>query len=546
MSFLQIGKTETGAIEKETIREKLGKQKSERVFLFAFAVFSIVGILINIPYCFDKMITYDSSYQYGLTRHSWAEIWRLLPEDYSPPLYTVLLKLVCMVFGYSLKVMRFSNSVVIVGLMFLSFFPVRRAFGAKTGTVTAVFFLCSSVNAFLFSEIRPTYLAYFLVTGAAVYAYLSFFDGKTVYYICHALFSVLAMYTHNVGMLAALGIYMTVVLFSVIKKNKKKFLTFFLSGCICAVLYSPWLIVVLKQVENVKRNFWTGQTSTLTSLYNDCVKSILYIDYLIRPTTIPVLIEHIMVLLSVLVIAYGLIRKFFGAKKETLLSGKDKSTCKKGVFLALLVLMPLLVFEVLSRTVYHFATNRYYYLFTGTIIILFAAVINKIGHRVFLLLFPALIVINSIAIHYDTFEYYNLSEAQAFIDTVEKETMDGDICFLHSHEWTIGVASYHFPNGKQFLFNGTWSVLNDFSVFDSNIIYLDDPESIAGYTDHFYVFQPYFSNVEADLPAYFEENDRFVCHEVRQFVYSRTYPPALRLVRVDVVRNGSSDEAENS
>ena len=52
------------------------------------------------------IINYDSSYQYFLTRHSLSDIMTLLPEDYSPPPYTLLLKLWTCIFGSSLPAMR--------------------------------------------------------------------------------------------------------------------------------------------------------------------------------------------------------------------------------------------------------------------------------------------------------------------------------------------------------------------------------------------------------------------------------------------------------
>ena len=115
--------------------------KSEKFYFLLFILLSAVGILINLPYCCDGMIKYDSSYQYALTLHPWKELWRLIMEDYSPPLYALLLKLVCVVFGHTLRVMRFTNSIVIVGLVFLSMFPVRKAFGTKTGFIAAVGFM---------------------------------------------------------------------------------------------------------------------------------------------------------------------------------------------------------------------------------------------------------------------------------------------------------------------------------------------------------------------------------------------------------------------
>ena len=64
------------------------------VFVFFVYIFSL----------FNNNITYDSVYEYFLIKHSFAEMWQLIPEDYSPPFYSVSLKLFAEVFGYSLPV----------------------------------------------------------------------------------------------------------------------------------------------------------------------------------------------------------------------------------------------------------------------------------------------------------------------------------------------------------------------------------------------------------------------------------------------------------
>ena len=66
------------------------------------AGFSLVLCLLCLPVGAVDCINYDSSYQYALTRHSLPEIWALIPADYSPPLYTLLLKAFTLIAGDSL------------------------------------------------------------------------------------------------------------------------------------------------------------------------------------------------------------------------------------------------------------------------------------------------------------------------------------------------------------------------------------------------------------------------------------------------------------
>ena len=145
---------------------------SHRVFIIIFlcaCLFSVIHILP--PFNMD-IINYDSAYQYCLTQQSPSEIVRLIPEDYSPPLYTILLKLWTFIFGQSLEAMRGMSLLVIFGMLFLAAFPIREAFDGKVSFLCTVFFLFTSLNYKLMPEIRPTFFAYFFVTAAGVYSYL--------------------------------------------------------------------------------------------------------------------------------------------------------------------------------------------------------------------------------------------------------------------------------------------------------------------------------------------------------------------------------------
>lgn len=75
------------------------------ILILALVMLALSVIHILPPFNAD-IINYDSSYQYFLTKHSLSDIMKLLPEDYSPPLYTLLLKLLTYIFGSSLLAMR--------------------------------------------------------------------------------------------------------------------------------------------------------------------------------------------------------------------------------------------------------------------------------------------------------------------------------------------------------------------------------------------------------------------------------------------------------
>lgn len=164
------------------------------ILILALVMLAVSVIHILPPFNAD-IINYDSSYQYFLTKHSLSDIMKLLPEDYSPPLYTLLLKLWTYIFGSSLLAMRSLSILIIWGLIFLAAFPVRAAFGKRASVICMLLYTLSYVNFLLVPEIRPTVLAYFLTAACAIYMYLALFKGYHYAYICMTVFAVLGMYT---------------------------------------------------------------------------------------------------------------------------------------------------------------------------------------------------------------------------------------------------------------------------------------------------------------------------------------------------------------
>ena len=512
---------------------------SEKFWFLLFVLISAAGIAVNITYCFYKPITYDSSYQYFLTLHSWKEIWRLLPEDYSPPLYALLLKLICVLFGHTLHVMRYANSLVIAGFVFLALFPVRKAFGAKTGFVAAAGFICSSVNSFLFTEVRPTFLACFLLTGAAVYAYLAFFEGKRRYYVCHAVFSLLSMYTHNVGMIGALGLYALVLLFSIVKKDKKRAISFVASGMICALLYIPWLLVVFKQFGNVEDHYWKGRYYSLNEIKEYCVNSIIYFN---APQIVNSVIENSLSLLFKLLIVFYIIknlniksiRKISDIKNAPLFGREKRMAHFKGVFVVLLFVFPLLAFEITVRVLYPFAAMRYYLIFTGTVILVLSVFFSKTEKKAVPFICIAALTVNMAVVNRDTISSLKSTRTLDLVEAVKEEQPDGNICFLHSNEFTLGIMSYYFPDAKHYIHDGTWTVLNDMSVFSTDPVNIHSIDDIREYTDSFYTFAPVFPNDETDLIEYFGNAADCTCGRRKRY----EYPMSVTISRVEFDNTG--------
>ena len=358
----------------------------------------------------------------------------------------------------------------------------------------------------------------------------------------HAIFSVLSMYTHNLGMFGAFAIYVLVLFFALIQKDRKKFLSFFLSGIVCAVLYLPWLAVIMKQFGNVTDHYWKGKALPFFKIKALCISSILFFD---TPMLASTLVENTLSILFKLLILFFIlknlnirnIKSLSDLKNAPLFSKEKRTVVFKGVFLALLFVLPILTYEIIVRTVYPFVAIRYYLIFTGTAIVFFAVIFSKIETKVVPLLCAVGLIFNTTVIHMDIRKQMQNAGMTAMIDRIRNESEGEDICFLHSHEFSLGIMSYFFPDAKHYIYDGTWTVLNDLSVFSNEPVNIGEIDNIKDYTDHFYTFSPFFENDEyMDTAEYFKNDPNYECSKLKRY----DYPLTVTMERVELKQNEKS------
>ncbi|MDE7122118.1 MAG: glycosyltransferase family 39 protein [Oscillospiraceae bacterium] len=468
--------------------------KTETGFGILWILVSAIGITLQMLISSQYMITYDSSYQYALTAKSFPELWALIPADYSPPLYAVLLKLVNLIFGENLTIYRLFNSVALSGMVYLGLFPVRKEFGTTAGYLSAFLAVTSAVNLKRFFEIRPTYFAYFFVTGVAVYAYLAFFRKGKKNLILFTIFAVLCVYTHNIAMLAAFGIYLVCLAGSAIRKDKKQFLAFLFSGILCAVLYLPWLAVLFHQIKNVGTHYWESCSVTVELLKYFIFDGMFQVE---KDLMLPVVIDLFPRIAAVLFFLCNIkinpksdMEEFQADLKIGW--AKCRSAVLKYGFLAMELIVPLIIFTIINENFHKLAAERYFNIFTGIAMLLMVLPIAKKNNKLLCIGFCLLTLVNFTNLYIPLLQNKSKLQTKQMIQDVREAHPDGDIAFLHTHEWSIGIMMYFFPDAKHYIYDDTWTVLTDMSVFPSEVINIGEPENIADYTDTVYVFDVIF------------------------------------------------------
>lgn len=479
------------------LRQKISEySKGILPLIILFVIAAVAECVFVFPTFTYDFLSYDSSYQYALTQHSIPEIIELLPYDYSPPFYAITLKLFTMAFGNSLVVMRAYSLVAIIGMYFIAAFPVRTLFGNWAAGICLVITFCSSAALNLKTEIRPTIFAMFFFMAASVYAILAYSEEKRYAYICMTVFSVLSMYTHNIAMLGMFGIYVVLLVVCLIRKDYKKFRNFLISGGICAVLYIPWLGVIIGQISSVQNHFWTSDVNMLTSVRLMCTDIFLsksgFLQFLklglIAFGFFAVLLRHIH------------LKKLKGAKtfREIVNLPAEKKDYFNILLLLLFLVASVLMLAAVNLVLRNLNTQRYYYILGMLFIVLMSAILGRLGSRICNILLALVLVI----CHFDnvntTFKTVDWALKKNLVAEITEFSGGEKIAFLHTHEWSLGIMSYYFPNATHYVYDDMFTVLGTFDVFPVEVVNIGDYHDIWEYTDNCYVFSNEWSHSKLD------------------------------------------------
>lgn len=465
--------------------------KENWVVLAVFAVLSVLEIAVIFPLMYEDYINYDSSYQYALTQHSIPEIIELLPYDYSPPFYALALKLYTMVFGNTLQVMRSFSIFAVVGMLFVGAFPVKTVFGKRSAVLCMIITFCSGALFKTLHEIRPTIYAMFFMMAVSVYAVAAFGQEKKYMYICFTAFSVLAMYTHNISLIGTFSVYIVLLTFCLVKKQFQKFRNFFICGIISAVLYIPWLGVLLSQIYHVNEHFWEVTTGIGTSLgwvFSDLFELYSHGGWLgLLSNTI---ILAILIGFFIIFLRHINFKNLRSAKKfkEVVKLPVEKNAYVNFFMIFFFMFVTILILHLVNTFLKNLASERYYYIIGMMWIVLLAALLGQFCDRIYTLIFSlmlaALSVINVHLIKEDLSKS-NFNDIRTYI---VENCEEGQLCFLHIHEWSLGSMSYFFPEATHFVCDETFTVLRSFDVFPAKIVMIGDINNIWNYTDRCYIF----------------------------------------------------------
>ncbi len=230
------------------------KEKISLKNVHLFIIF--VGIIFVNLSIFHTNLWFDESYSVGMAGNSFRDIWEFGSHDVHPILYYYILHIISFITNNSILAFRIFSGIAITLTGILGFTHIRKDFGEKTGLIFSFLIYFSPINSVYANEIRMYAFAMFLVTLLAIYAYRLTKENKISYWIIFGITSLCSIYTHYYGLMAAGIINILLLLYFIKSKNKNAGITQICIGILQGILYLPWFICFVSQLNSVKKGFW--------------------------------------------------------------------------------------------------------------------------------------------------------------------------------------------------------------------------------------------------------------------------------------------------
>lgn len=429
--------------------------KKDKSFVFLSALAAIFIILTAVQIInFD--VWGDEGYSILLAKMSVKELISSTALDVHPPLYYLILKFFCEIFGFQDVVYQSVSMLPYIMLLLWAITILRKEFGGYTAAIFIILQSLTYVALKYNVELRMYSWAEFFVIGCVFSVYRILQRQEKKDWIMFVFCGLCAAYTHYYSLISVAIVY--VVLYAIlIYKNRKNVLCCLTSGAITSFIYFPWLMVLFSTLKRVENNYWISEIPTVWQCFYELVSG-----------------KSGMVLLVA----------FFGASIVFLIKFLNDKNLKNAALMVLICLLTLLgtmaVGIVVSRLIRPVFLVRYLYPCAGLMWLATAICLPKVikSNRI-IIAFSAFFLLNGMRVYVKNFsdQYHQKSETDITLNyLIENTGADGAVIAPGSGHLMWTVLEYYLPNTKRIAIEDseTWVGIND------PVYFLEENVSTAG------------------------------------------------------------------
>lgn len=210
----------------------------------------------------------DEVFTLKLIRHPVTELVALTAADVHPPLYYLIVKaFVAVLPGVPVIPLAKLVSLLPYALLLLGAGVIGWRKNGPVRLGAGVFSLCLGGMPKLLdygTEIRMYSWGLFFVTGGLLAAWYTARTGRRRGWVGLVVFGLLAAYTHYFACVAVAIAYLALLVWQLVRRDRRGLLHWGVAAAVTAAAYLPWLFVLLGQLRTVKGSYWiepiTGET----------------------------------------------------------------------------------------------------------------------------------------------------------------------------------------------------------------------------------------------------------------------------------------------
>ena len=460
----------------DNLVEAINKLISKKYFLFItrgiVVIFTLYLFHLNFVRIFEENIWGDEAFTANIIRLSIPDLINRTGIDVHPPLYYLLLKIFCNIFGETAVVMHAFSLIPLVILLVFSLTIGWKRFGVGYTLISVVMLNIAESSVRFNVEIRMYTLAAMLVFFSYYMVYRIIFEGGVLRdYILFYLFSILAAYTHYYALIAVSFFYVALFLRAVIKYREQ--IKYSILITIMAIItYLPWLRGLIRSFTVRVNNYWITEIPT----YSECFNYIM-------SNTFNNIMWFVVIVLTIIAFLYEtrilrLNRRtrnewLIGFYKEIIFTDKLQFV----LFGLASIIGTMAVGITVSKIFSPFFVTRYIYVVAPVAWLALALILQRLNIGKFLSVLLALFLFIKCMPVYQETAYWDNAFNESAMPIIEsaKEVANGDIIICNDTDHTI--PDYYFY-GKEYVCVGAIEDIEWDSYKNTMWFYLNDSWSI--------------------------------------------------------------------
>lgn len=258
-------KTQESAEESEEAAVSLtGREKNKKLdYQYVMAAFyACILFAMNCIMVFNMNFWSDEGYSIMLSRMSLSDMLNATAGDVHPPLYYILLQIICRLTGFSWISYRFLSVIPYGILLVFALTVIWKKFGKEPAIIWITFASLLNTVVEFNVQVRMYSWGAFFVAMSFYCLYEILENNRKKDYAAFAVMSLGAAYTHYYCLISVAFFYIVLLAMAIVKR--KEYFRKVMLTCIVTVLaYLPWFFVLLTTFNRTQEGYWMTEIPSL-------------------------------------------------------------------------------------------------------------------------------------------------------------------------------------------------------------------------------------------------------------------------------------------